>query len=227
MRVKEMVNALDRFSALEVQTHEELDNFGKPFSHETRKSEYIVDISEARKGQIGLQEFRRDLSGLGPFSDRISTRGLLTLAFVFHSEVQSDYRFDCEGLGDWKGQPAWLVHFKQLPNHPNLLQSFDIAHNSNLVALKGRAWIGAADFQIVHIEAQLVEPMTEIELMGEHEFGDYGPVPFPNKKLQLWLPKETQIYLDFRGHRYRFSDEFSDFTLFSVDSQDKVNRKNK
>lgn len=221
-RVQELVNALDSFSAVELQTHEQLDNFGKPFSRETRKSEYVVDISQARNSQIGLQELRRDLSGLGPFSDRISTRGLLTLAFVFHSAVQGDYRFDCEGLGEWKGQPAWLVHFRQLPDHPNLLQSFDIAHNSHPVALRGRAWVGAVDFQIVHIEAQLAAPMPGIELQSEHEIGDYGPVTSPNKKLQLWLPTQTQIYLNFRGHLYRFTNEYSDFKLFSVDSHQKM-----
>jgi tetratricopeptide (TPR) repeat protein len=218
-RVMELGNALDSFSATELQVHERLDNFGKPYNRETRKSEYVVDISQARQGQINLQELRRDLSGLGPFSDRIRTRGLLSLAFVFHSAIQKDYRFDCEGLGEWKGQPTWLIHFRQLPEPSSLLQSFDISQDSHTVALKGRAWVGAVDFQIIHIEAQLATPMPEIELMSEHEFGDYGPVASADKKLQLWLPKQTQIYLAFRGHLYRFSTEYSDFKLFSVDSR--------
>lgn len=217
-RVEELVNALDSFGATELQVHERLDSFGKPYNRETRKSEYVVDISQARQGQINLQELRRDLSGLGPFSDRIRTRGLLSLAFVFHSAIQEDYRFDCEGLGAWKGRPTWLIHFRKLPQASSLLQSFDISQDSHSVALKGRAWVGAVDFQIIHIEAQLTAPMPEIELMSEHEFGDYGPVTLSDKKLQLWLPKQTQIYLAFRGHLYRFSNEYSDFKLFSVDS---------
>ncbi|MGE5113929.1 MAG: tetratricopeptide repeat protein [Acidobacteriaceae bacterium] len=221
-RVKELVAAIESFSADEIQTHEQVDAFGKPISREVRKSEYVAAISQPGKGQIGLQEFRRDLSGLGAFSDRITTRGLLTLAFVFHPAMQSDFRFNCEGLGEWKGQPAWLVHFRQLPDSVGRLQSFDLDQNSHPVALTGRAWIGAVDFQIVHIETDLVSPMPEVELISEHKIGDYGPVAFAAKKTQLWLPQDTQIYLELRGHRYRFSSHYTDFKLFSVDSLQKV-----
>jgi hypothetical protein len=221
-RVKDLVDGLDRFTATEIQTHEELDAFGKPLTRDARRSEYVVAISQPT-GQLNLQEFRSDLSGLGAFPDRISTRGLLSLAFVFHSNLQKDYRFTCEGLGDWKGQTTWLVHFLQLSNNGGRLQSFDIGKNSHPVALKGRAWIRAADYQILHIEAELAGPMPEIELQSEHQIADYGPVDFPAKKLQLWLPQQTEIYLDLRGHRYRFSNHYTDFKLFSVDSNQKVN----
>ena len=221
-KVKELVAALDSFSATETQTHEQLDTFGKAVTREVRKSEYVAAISQQRENQIGLQEFRRDLSGLGAFSDRISTHGLLSLAFVFQPGMQPDFRFNCEGLGEWKGQPTWLVHFRQLPDRAGRLQSFDVGQDSHAVALRGRAWIGAVDFQIVHIETDLVKPMPEVELMSEHEVGDYGPVAFVARKTQLWLPQDTQIYLEFRGHRYRFSNHYMDFKLFSVDSRQKV-----
>lgn len=219
-RVKELVAAIGSFSATEIQTHEQVDVFGKPISREVRKSEYVAAISRPREGQIGLQEFRRDLSGLGTFSDRIMTRGLLNLAF--HPDMQADFRFNCEGLGEWKGQPTWLVHFRQLPNRVGRLQSFDLDQNSHSVPLRGRAWIEATDFQIIHIETDLVSPMPEVELMSEHGVGDYAPVAFAAKKTQLWLPQDTQIYLEFRGHRYRFSNHYTDFKLFSVDSRQKV-----
>lgn len=221
-RVKDLVDGLDRFSATEIQTHEELDAFGKPFTREARRSEYVVAITQPA-GRVDLQEFRSDLSGLGAFPDRISTRGLLSLAFVFHSRLQKDYRFECEGLGDWKGQPAWLIRFQQLSNRVGALQNFDIGRNSHPVPLKGRAWIQAVDFQILHIEAELSAPMPEIQLQSEHQIADYGPVDFPAKKLQLWLPQQTEIYLDLRGHRYRFSNRYTDFKLFSVDSNQNTN----
>ena len=221
-RVQDLLNALDRFSATEVQTHEELDRYGDPLTREVRKSEYVVTVSQAQSTRLDLQEFRRDLSGLGAFSDRIATRGLLTLALVFDPHKQSDYQFDCEGLGEWKGQPTWLVHYRQLPGHTGGLQSFDVGQSSYPVLLRGRAWIRAVDSQILHIEAELSAPMPEIELQSEHEIANYGPVAFAAKKLQLWLPEDTQMYLDLRGHRYRFSNHYTDFKIFSVDSNEKV-----
>jgi hypothetical protein len=153
----------------------------------------------------------------------MTTRGLLSLAFVFHPAMQPEYRFDCEGLGEWKGQPTWLVHFRQLPGRPGRLQAFYANHQSVPVALRGRAWFGAANFQIVHIEAELTDPVPEIQLLSEYEIADYGPVAFAARKMQLWLPQDTQIFLHIRGHRYRFGDHYTDFKLFSVDSSGKVN----
>lgn len=221
-RVNDLVDALDRFTATETQIHEELDAFGRPFTREARRSDYVVAISQPR-GRVDLQEFRSDLSGLGAFPDRISTRGLLSLAFVFHSTLQKDYRFDCEGLGEWEGQPTWLIRYQQISSRDGALQNFDIGRNSHPVPLKGRAWIQAVDFQILHIEAELSAPMPEIELQSENQIADYGPIDFPAKRLQLWLPKRTEIYLDLRGHRYRFSNHYTDFKLFSVDSNQKTN----
>lgn len=221
-RVKELVDNLGSFSAMEEQTHEELDVFGKTISRENRKSDYLVGISQPAAAQFDLQEYRRDLTGLGLFSDRIATRGLLSLAFVFHPAMQEDYRIDCEGLGEWKGQPTWLVHFRQLPGRPARLQEIATGNMGTYpVPLRGRAWIGAADFQIVHIEAELVAAIPDIELLSEHEIADYAPVAFSNKKLKLWLPADTVIYLDLRRHRYRFSNHYTHFELFSVDSQQK------
>ena len=221
-RMAEMVDSLDRFTATEVQQHELLDELGKPLSRETRKSEYLVGITQPRPGWWGLQEFRRDLSGLGAFSDHISTRGLLSLALVFHPSMQDSYRFDCEGLGAWNGQPTWLVHFRQLGGPPGRLQTIDIGHNSHAVSLKGRAWIAAASLQVTHIEAEMTNPMPDIDLRSEYEIADYAPVAFKDKKLELWLPRDTEMYLDFRGRRYRFTDHFTDFLLFSVDSRQEV-----
>lgn len=221
--VKQLVDALDSFSATEVQTHEQLDDFGKPFSRSTRKSEYVVAITQTRPGWLNLQELRTDLSGLGPFSDRMTTRGLLSLAFVFHPAMQPDYRFDCEGLGEWKGAPTWLIHFRQLPDRSGRLQAFNDGHQLVPVALRGRAWIGAVNFQIVHIEAELVQPVPEMQLQSEYEIADYGPVDFVTRKMQLWLPQDSQIYLDIRGRRYRFSDHYTEFKLFSVDTAEKAN----
>lgn len=220
--VKLLVDALDSFTATEVQTHEQLDDFGKPFSRSSRKSEYVVAITQTRPGWLNLQELRRDLSGLGPFPDRMATRGLLSLAFVFHPAMQPDYRFDCEGLGEWKGQPTWLIHFRQLPGRSGRLQAFTDGRQVVPVALRGRAWIGAVDFQIVHVEAELVEPAPEIQLLREYEIADYGPVDFVDRKTKLWLPQDSQIYLDIRGHRYRFSDQYTEFKLFSVDTAERA-----
>jgi hypothetical protein len=87
--------------------------------------------------------------------------------------------------------------------------------------LKGRAWITADKFQIVRIEAELINPLPEIQLRSEQQIVEYGPVPFPRKNLELWLPSSAEIYLDFRQHRYYRKHSYDHYMLFSVDMEEK------
>jgi tetratricopeptide (TPR) repeat protein len=220
--VKELVDDLERFSALRTQVHEQLDLLGHPLYRQSRRSNYLAALAQPQPGWLELSEYSRDMSGLGPFTDGIRTRGMLGLALIFHPTLQSTYEMNCEGLGEWKGEPAWLVHFRQRPDRPPRLQSFKVGGQEYAVALKGRAWISASLFRIVHIEADLLAPIAELELRSEHQIADYGPVDFKKKNTQLWLPKDSQTYLDYRGRHYRFSDHFDDFVLFSVESRQEI-----
>jgi len=216
-RVKELADDLGRFSATETQVHETLDAVGKPLTRETRKSEYLAELAQPRPGWLQLSEYRRNLAAQGDFTDGVYAAGLLGLAFIFHPALQDNYQLDCEGLGEWRGQPTWLVHFRQRPDHPRRLQGFKVGTKNHEVALKGRAWIAAASFQVMHIEADLLEPLREAHLLYEHEVGDYGPVMFKAKNTQLWLPEDTQVYMDYRGRRLRLTDHFENFILFLTD----------
>lgn len=218
-KVQELADDLERFSATETQMHETLDASGKSVFHDKRKHDYLAELQQPRPGWLQLNEYRRDLTAQNDFTDGVQAQGLLGLAFVFHPALQENYQLDCEGLGQWKGQPAWLVHFRQRPDHPRRLQEFEVGTKKYEVALKGRAWIAASSFQVLHIEADLLEPLREAHLLYEHQAGDYGPVVFTQKKTELWLPEDTQVYMDYRGHRLRLTDHFENFVLFSTDWQ--------
>ncbi|MBA3915741.1 MAG: hypothetical protein H0X25_18185 [Acidobacteriales bacterium] len=84
----------------------------------------------------------------------------------------------------------------------------------------GRAWISADKFQIIRIESELVRPLPDIYLRSEHQITEYGPVTFGAKKMQLWLPTQAEVYLDFRKRLYYRKHSFDHFMLFSVDAQD-------
>lgn len=218
-RVQELADDLERFSATEIQVHETLDASGKAVFRDKRKNDYLAELAQPRPGWLQLNEYRRNLTAENGFTDGLQAQGLLGLAFVFHPALQGNYQLECEGLGQWKGQPAWLIHFRQRPDHPRRLQQFKIDAKTYEVALKGRAWIAAASLQVLHIEADLLEPLREAHLLYEHEVGDYGPVAFPKKNTELWLPEDTQVYMDYRGHRLRLTDHYEDFVLFSTDWQ--------
>ena len=220
-RMQELVSDLSRFAAVEDLFHQPLDPFGIPIRTDVRKYDYVAAISERDGGLVSIDEFRTNKLTLADYPDQISSTGFVTLALVFHPNMRDDFVMECEGLGDWRGQATWLVHFRQRKDRPNRMHSYKVGEQIYPVDIKGRAWITANTFQIVRIEADLVRPMPEIRLISEHQAVEYGPVPFAGKKTVLWLPKTAEIYFDFRKHRYYRRHSFGQYMLFSVEADEK------
>jgi tetratricopeptide (TPR) repeat protein len=220
-RVQELVQDVTRFSAVEDLFHQPLDEFGNPLRTETRQYNYVASISEPEPGFLAVDEYRAQKIALTDYPGNIASTGFAGLAFVFHPHVRDNFDMSCEGLGDWHGQATWLVHFRQRDDRPNRMHGYKVGDEVHPVKLKGRAWITADKFQIVRIEAEMVSPMPEIQLLSEHQVVEYGPIPFQNKNISLWLPKTAEIYFDFRKHRYYRRHSFDHYMLFSVDSEEK------
>lgn len=221
-RMIQLVDDVARFSAIEDLLHEELDELGNPLTRVTRKFNYMVSISSNRPGFLAVDEYRTEKSGLEESPDHIATRGLPTLAFVFHPVLSVDFQIACEGLGQWNGRATWLLHFRQRDDRPNRLHEYKVGGFTYPANLKGRAWVAADTFQIVRIESELVNPMPKLQILNEHQTVEYGPVLFQKTNTELWLPKKAEIYLDMHKHHYFRRNSFDHFMLFSVDSEEKV-----
>ncbi len=221
-RVQEFVHDLSRFGADEELLHKSIDQFGYETRRETRQYDYVATVTEPEPGIVSIDEYRGDKTAQEGYPDAISSTGFVTLAFVFEPGIQKDFDFTCEGQGNWNGQPTWLVHFQQREDRPNHLHSYAVGPQVFPVGLKGRAWISADKFQIVRMEADLVKPMPEIQLLGEHQVVEYGPIPFPKKNTTLWLPKTAEIYFELRKHRYFRRHSFDHYMLYAVDTEEKA-----
>ena len=219
-RVQELIADVTRFAAIEDLFHQALDEYGNPVHTETRKYNYVASISEPQPGLLAVDEYRADKLDVQGYPDHIASTGFAVLALVFHPHMRDNFDLNCEGLGDWHGQPTWLVHFRQRDDRPSRMHSYKVGNAFHAVALKGRAWITADKFQIVRIEAEMVKPMPEIQLLSEHQVVEYGPIPFPKKQTILWLPKSAEIYFDFRKHRYYRRHSFDHYMLYSVDTEE-------
>jgi len=220
-RIKQLVDDVGRFNAIEDLLHEDLDQLDHPITRTLLKFNYVASISEPRPGVFNVGEFRDQRSGAEDFPDQIATRGLPALALIFHPDERDDFKMACEGLGDWRGTATWLVRFEQRTDRPQRIQAYKIAGHSYPVSLKGRAWISADSFHLVHVESDMVSPMPEIQLLSEHMAVDYAPQLFQKKSVELWLPKSAEIYFDFRRHHYLRRHSFDHFMLFSVDTEEK------
>lgn len=222
-RVQEMVSNLLKFSATERVEHFELASDGKWKSEKPLTFEYLVEMREVRKGMLVMEETRDDeLSAAGRFPAGLATLGLPALALVFHPYLADEYEMKCEGLGKFEGYDAWLVRFQQRPDTPPRLRAYRIKQRVHPLKIKGRAWIAADNFQVLHMETDLLEPVPQIRLAREHLAVDYRPVHFRRADEELWLQQRAEVFMDFRGRRYRRLHAFTDFKLFTVDTEQKV-----
>ncbi len=125
----------------------------------------------------------------------------------------------CEGLGQWHEQPAWQVRFEERTDRHNPISDLVIGGRAFGLRLRGRAWILADSYQIARLESDLADQIPKIRLRLQHEDIEYRPVHFEDGKDELWLPSSTELYMDFRGHRFYRRHRFTDFRLFSVTVQ--------
>ncbi len=221
-RVKELADNVSRIAANEHLLHKRVDEMGNPAATKTRDYNYMASLSEEKQGSVAVDEQRSELqSGDNTPEEVGDTTGFAGLALVFHPGRREDFEMTCEGLGRWHGQAAWLVHFKEREGRPSPFQLFVVGGQRFPMRLKGRAWIAADNFQIVRIESELLSSVPELHLASEQQIVEYGPVPFPSKNLELWLPKSAEIYLDYRKHHYYRKHSYDRYMLFSVESEEK------
>lgn len=218
-RIVELVHNVDRFTATEILIHQPVDHSGRMGPPITATFNYLVSYTEDSTGYLHVDEFRNGSLSLAPFPSHIATIGTPSLILIFHPRYINNFKVECEGLGQWRGESAWQVRFEQRADRPNLTYSFTVNRATYNVNVRGRAWILADSYQVARLETDLKESIPEIRLRLDHQSVEYRPVESSTNRLQLWLPSSTELYMDFQGHRFYRRHSFSDFKIFSVDTQ--------
>ena len=146
--------------------------------------------------------------------------GLPELALIFLSNFQGDYEMKCEGAAEWNGQRAWVVHFQQRKDRPSHTASFRVKGVDYPAKLKGRAWISQATStdsgEVLHLETSLMEAIPAANVRQMYLAVDYAPVQFRTQNTRVWLPQGAEAYGDFGDHYTIAYHTFTNFLLFSV-----------
>ncbi|HMI51469.1 MAG TPA: tetratricopeptide repeat protein [Candidatus Saccharimonadales bacterium] len=214
---------LEKFLATEHIQHEEINSRGEVSQVREKDFSYMVFIDHDKDGLVFLNENRNGGTGTDSFPTSLATVGLVSLGVdVFHPGFSKALDFKCEGLGQWRGMAAWVLHFEQRPNVKSYLRLWETRTRTVEIPLKGRVWVAASSYDVLHVESDLREPMKELELTRDHLAIDYGPVAFNGGKTELWLPWYADMYLELHGKRYHHNHTLSNFSLFGVDTDSKI-----
>jgi hypothetical protein len=217
-KVEELVRNVDKFTATEVVEHQTVDRSGQLGRPQIRKFNYLVSIAKTPDG-LNVEEYRDGGSAPEQFPDHIATVGMPSLVLIFHPNRVKDFQIKCEGLGQWRGQPAWQVRFEERPDRRHSMNVIEIGGRSFSPRLRGRAWILADSYQVARLESDLVAEIPQIQLHLQHQDVEYRPVPLPHSNREIWLPSSAELYMDFLGHRFYRQHSFTELRFFSVNVQ--------
>ncbi len=222
-RATELLANLQNFTAQEGIEYRVMGNVGDQLDYGTGSFDYTAIFEHHKEGST-VQEGRTPEHGSRPFPEAAQDVGLPELALIFLPDLQDDYEMRCEGATEWKGHPAWVVHFRQRKDRPNHTASFRRRNNVYPAMLKGRAWIAQDSSEVMHLEIGLMREIPEINLELWSLAIDYAPVRFRTRGLQVWLPQSVDAYGDYGVRRTIISHRFSNFLLFSVQTQESIEK---
>jgi hypothetical protein len=134
----------------------------------------------------------------------------------------------CEGAAEWNGRTTWVVRFQQRKDRPGHTASFTAKGVAYPARLKGRAWIAQESTgdsgEIVHLETSLMEPVPAANVRSMFLSIDYAPVQFRTQNVKVWLPQAVDAYGDFGDHRTIVYHTFSNFLLFSIQTDQVIGK---
>jgi tetratricopeptide (TPR) repeat protein len=213
--------AKEQYQSVEIKRDERLE------TPETRTYHYMTVVDDSDPHFVEAGEFREPLSGATDIPDLLVDQGAPALAWVFHPDFRDSFNWSCEGLGEWKGKSAWVIHFEQRTDKPtSRLQAFETEKGEYMLPLKGRAWVAENGGEVMHLDTDLTHPIKKIEMVREHFSIDYLPVSFTTHKRVLWLPENVDVYYQFQDHYIHHYHHFTDFKMFWVGTSEKISKPN-
>jgi hypothetical protein len=222
-RAVELTTNLENFTAQERIDYEKLDKDGVPEDGDSGVFDYVFAFENVGGGRAS-REYRIPEKGSHAFPASGQDTGEVALPLIFLPRMQTDYQMKCEGLDKWKGQQAWVIHFRQREDRPARTLQFRVTKGTYFAKLAGRAWIAMDSGQTIHLETNTMEAIPSINIQSGATSIDYAPVQIQSKQLELWLPERIEAYWEIADKRLILYHTFSGFKVFSVDTEQNIEK---
>jgi hypothetical protein len=218
---REFVDNVNRITATEILKLERRRGNGKLEDTLHIKANYVANLQLVDSRHLFVDEYRDDRANQSGFMKAV---GSTSLVLVFHPIHLDEFDITCKGLSIWHGSPTYLLNFQQRPDRPNNMSEFRTPKGTYAINLKGSAWVDATTFQVVHLETDLLNPISDLFLDFEHQSLDYGPVVFAARNVSLWLPKSVEITVHLHSKQFNARHSYSNYQLFVIDTGQKIGK---
>lgn len=222
-RATELVQNLQDFTAQERIEYRVLGTMGNQLDQGAGTFDYTAVFEQGKEG-YAVQEGRAPERGSQAVPVSTQDVGLPEMALVFLPEFQDDYEMKCEGAAEWNHRPTWVVRFRQRKDRPSHTASFSERGVVYPAKFKGRAWIAQDTGDVVHLEMGLMQGIPAVNVKEWYLSIDYAPVQFRTRNVKIWLPQSVDAYGDFNTRRTITAHSFSNFLLFSVQTDEVIDK---
>ncbi|HEV2402071.1 MAG TPA: hypothetical protein VGS27_34390 [Candidatus Sulfotelmatobacter sp.] len=193
---------------------------GACISNNSQQFNYILLIDRGNGSRPLLKEYRTTLDGKTvpqsdiPHSQGFASSWLILSAF---NEQESHFRY----LGEQKldGHLTYVVGFSQIPGaiqNPGYLLR---GERSIPMLLQGIAWLSEADYRIVRLRTDLLEPQTEVGYKKQTATIEFQTANISALHLKLWLPNSATIETVIDGQLRREQHRYSKYRLYEAKSK--------
>jgi hypothetical protein len=205
---------------------ERLGNSGIVEESNERSFNYLFELRRERN-EFNVEEFRTDNNGRPLPRERLAgfsylTSGYAASCIFFHPRFQPVSRFRYLGK-QGSGPKAYVVAFAQKPEMGVSMSNFQVeGRPPEMLFLQGLAWIAPDTFQIVQLRTDLLAPRIDIGLTRQTSQIWFSEVRFVSPSQSFWLPREVIVTAESMGKKFRNRHRYTEYTLFVVESLDKL-----
>lgn len=214
-------------TSLEQVRRERMRSTGQLEARINEEYNYLL-LARPHEGAIGLEEDRTGAGGGPPERRKMPgasflTSGYASTSIFFHPLYRGGSRFRYLGMQAAKPR-TYVIAFSQKPETRWSLSAFKVGDQSAFLLIQGLAWIDPASYQIVRLRTDLLMPRLDVGLNRQTTEIQFDEVRFENISRSIWLPKEVIVTIACQSQLYRNRHRYSHYRLFTVETQEKVEK---
>jgi len=208
-------------ASIEEIRQQTLDSYNESSGH---KFHYLALAEE--KTPAGLQEFRQDSNGHQVDAQKkmggVVTLGFVSMPLVFYPGYQAGADFRLLGRQPLDRREAYAIGFAQRSDTSELYGLMKLSGRPTAFLMQGVAWVDSVAYQILRMKAWLLPAgATRMSVADVTTEVDFAEVQFKQNPLPFWLPRDVEVTVVWRGQRYTNRHHYSDYRLFSVQTQER------
>jgi hypothetical protein len=222
--VEAFFKSIPNTASLEQVRQERLDRDGDVRFSLDQEFQYIM-LTQPGKPGLGIKEYRSNLEGrdssmAGLNKGLMLTSGFASVSLIFHPLDRNGADFRYLGRQTLDGRPVHVVAFAQKPRTAKMVTRFTSDGRSALILTHGLAWIDSETFHIIRLYTSLLNPLSNVQLLKLTSEIRFQQVEFDGSPTILWLPRDVEIMVNWRGRLLRNRHHYSDFSLFNVEAKE-------